>query len=67
MQQRESCLILDVRPGEHISLDGARIKVELVRKSGQIARLRVTAPRDVAIKKEKIEIAGASLASDNAE
>lgn len=45
-------LVLDLRPGETLVLDGARIKVELLHKSGQLARLRVEAPQDVKIEKE---------------
>lgn len=46
-------LVLDMRPGESLNLDGARIRVELMHKSGQIARLRVVAPDDVKIEKEQ--------------
>lgn len=44
-------LTLDVRPGESIQMtrDGALIEVHVVHKSGQLARLKVTAPRDVII------------------
>ncbi len=44
-----TALIVDVRPGEQLSLAG--VTVELLSKSGQLARLRVTAPRDVRIEK----------------
>lgn len=47
-----SQLTIDVRPGEHLLLDGRRIVVELLEKSGKLARLRVTAPRDVKIERE---------------
>jgi len=47
-----SSLIIDVRPGESLSIDsGAAVSIELVQKSGQLARLRITAPRDVRIVK----------------
>lgn len=46
-----SSLIVDVRPGERLALSGI-VTVELVQKSGQLARLRVTAPREVSIHKE---------------
>lgn len=45
-----SSLIVDVRPGEHLDLSG-RATVELLHKSGQLVRLRITAPRDVQISK----------------
>ncbi|MBI5257018.1 MAG: hypothetical protein HY855_11005 [Burkholderiales bacterium] len=40
--------MIDVRPGECLELAGAR--VEVVHKSGRVARLRVTAPREMPIK-----------------
>lgn len=46
-----STMTVDVRPGEHLLLDGERIAIELVDKSGKLARLRVTAPRSVKIEK----------------
>lgn len=50
---RPSQLTVDVRPGEHLLFDHGRIVVELVEKSGRLARLRVTAPRDVKIEREE--------------
>lgn len=47
-----SQLTIDVRPGEHLLLDGQRIVVELLEKSGKVAKLRVTAPRNVKIERE---------------
>lgn len=46
-----SSLIVDVRPGERLALSG-QATVELVHKSGQLVRLRVTAARDVQITKD---------------
>lgn len=46
-----SSLTLDVRPGECITIAGQQISIELVQKSGQLARLKVTAPRHVKIEK----------------
>lgn len=48
--QKSSSLIIDIRPGESLSVSG--ITVELVQKSGRLARLRVTAPRDMKIEKK---------------
>ena len=45
-----SCLHIDMRVGETMSLDGGRIRVELEDKSGRIARLKVLAPKDVEVK-----------------
>lgn len=50
-----SQMTIDVRPGEHLLLDGRRIVVELLEKSGKLARLRVTAPRDVKIEREECD------------
>jgi len=48
----DSRLIIDVRPGEKLTLSGVgRVVVEVLQKSGQLARLCVTAPREVVIKK----------------
>lgn len=50
-----SHLTVEVRPGDHLLLDGRRIMVELLEKSGKLARLRVTAPRDVKIEREECD------------
>lgn len=48
-----SSLIIDVVPGDRISISSSEsVMVELVQKSGQRARLRITAPRDVKIGRE---------------
>jgi hypothetical protein len=57
MKRAVTTLDIDVRPGERIDVSGCA-SVELIRKSGQLARLRVTAPRDVRIEK----IGGAQIA-----
>ena len=46
-----SSLTVDVRPGEGLTLSSG-VAIELIQKSGQLARLRVTAPREVKIEKE---------------
>lgn len=47
-----SHLFIDVRPGDRLAIVGdSRVDVELVHKSGQLARLRITAPRNVRIVK----------------
>lgn len=50
-EQKLSSLIVDVRPGERLDMSG-RATVELLHKSGQLVRLRITAPREVQISKE---------------
>lgn len=42
-------LTLDVRPGERLLIGGELVQLELLRKSGQQARIRVSAPTDVKI------------------
>jgi sRNA-binding carbon storage regulator CsrA len=44
-------LILDIRMGEVLSLDGGRIMIELIEKSGKLAKLRITAPKSISITK----------------
>jgi len=67
MSSEKSSLIIDVRPGDSLSIHGGAVTVELVHKSGQLARLRVTAPREVAIKKVAAKSIGvdASMADLN--
>lgn len=49
----ETSLIVDVVPGDRLSISSSEsVIVELVQKSGQRARLRITAPRDVKITRE---------------
>lgn len=53
MSDGDSQLIIDVRPGEFLIIGGQRIVVELLEKSGKLARLRVTAPPEVKIERGK--------------
>ena len=48
----ESQLTIDVRPGERLVLDDGRIVFDVLEKSGKVTKLRVTAPRDVKIRRE---------------
>lgn len=50
MAGTRSNLIMDIKPGESLDLGGL-VRVELVQKSGRIARLKVTAPKDVEIRR----------------
>lgn len=52
MSDPVSQLTLEMHPGEQVMLDGGRISVELIAKSGKVARLRVTAPREMSIERE---------------
>lgn len=46
-----SSLIVDVRPGEALRLHDL-VRIELVQKSGRVARLRIIAPREIRVQKE---------------
>lgn len=48
-----SFMDIDVKPGDRIMIGGHLVTIELLQKSGQLARLRVGAPPQVPIKKEQ--------------
>lgn len=52
--QDSTSLMLDVRPGEYLLLGGV-VRVELVQKSGRVARLKVTAPPQVEVKLKPLQ------------
>lgn len=43
---------IDVKPGDRILIGGHLVTIEFIKKSGQLARLRVGAPSQVPVKKE---------------
>ena len=49
----ETRTVWDVRPGEQLVLDGSRISVRVLDKSGKHARLLIVAPRDISIRREE--------------
>ena len=51
MSDRKSSLVMDLQPGEALVLAGAMVQV--IHKSGRVARLRVTAPLDLKIEKRR--------------
>lgn len=51
-ERRRTCTVWDVRAGEVLRFAGSDIEVALVKKSGQLARLRVAAPARVKIVRE---------------
>lgn len=53
MSKEQGSLTLDVRPGERVLIGDQLVEVQLVHKSGQHARIKVTAPKDVKIKLDK--------------
>lgn len=59
MNKERSSLTVDVRPGESIRLSpGPDVSIELVHKSGQLARLRFDLPREVIVEKIRGDIDG---------
>lgn len=54
MSSERSNLVIDLRVGESIAVTG-EARIELVHKSGQFARLRVIAPREVRITKQSTD------------
>lgn len=52
MSSKPTSMVVDLRPGERIALQGGLVTVELAHKSGQLARLRITAPPEVVIRKQ---------------
>lgn len=49
---QKSFVVMDIKPGEQVSIGENLVTIELLQKSGQLARLRVGAPTQVPIKKE---------------
>jgi pyruvate kinase len=52
----ETALTLDIKPGDVVSLDKGAVKIEVVHKSGKLARLRFVAPKETEIKLIKAEV-----------
>lgn len=50
--KRSPGMVVDLRPGECLSLSGPAI-LEVIHKSGQASRLRVVAAQNVQIRKEQ--------------
>lgn len=56
-------LHVELRAGEAIKLDGGRIVVQLMDKTGKVAQLRVTAPDDIDIQRPNQTVSnGAAMA-----
>jgi hypothetical protein len=51
----DTTLTLDIKPGEVITIGAEKMKIELVHKSGKLARLRFSAPKETEIKLTKQE------------
>ena len=55
-------LVMDVRVGESVTLDGGRVVVQVMEKSGQRVKLSFTANADVSISRKKPASSGAQAA-----
>lgn len=55
MTENQSCLVIDLKPGEVIDIHGAA-RVELIHKSGHYARLKMVADKSVRIKKRDASV-----------
>jgi hypothetical protein len=53
MTENQSCLVIDLKPGEVIDIAGAA-QVQLIHKSGHYARLKMVADKSVRIKKRDL-------------
>lgn len=49
-----ACLILDIKPGDLVLIGGSLATIELLQKSGQLARLKIRAPCEVSVKKDSL-------------
>lgn len=55
MPLQPSILFIDLQPGQALVVGEGNVIVQLVHKTGRVARMRVTAPRDVKIDKKSDE------------
>ncbi|MCY1167372.1 hypothetical protein D9M73_73330 [compost metagenome] len=55
-------LVMDVRVGDSVTLDGGRIVIQVMEKSGQRAKLSITANAEVSISRKKPASSGAKAA-----
>lgn len=51
-----ACLVLDIKPGDRVLIGGNLVTIELLQKSGQLARLQVRAPAEVSVKKDSLAL-----------
>jgi sRNA-binding carbon storage regulator CsrA len=59
----KSCVVVEIRAGESLDIGNGEISVELIKKSGQQARLRIVAPHDVHIERKPASPVVASMAT----
>lgn len=51
MSGDKSCVVIEIRTGESLDIGNGEISIELIRKSGQQARLRIVAPTKIKIER----------------
>jgi hypothetical protein len=61
MAQERSSLVIEVRPGERLDIDGGRITLRLEEKIGQKARIRFECSKDIIIKRSPSNAAQMAL------
>lgn len=54
MSPEKSCMVVEIRAGESLDIGHGEISIELVKKSGQQARLRIVAPSDIKIERKAV-------------
>lgn len=59
----KSCVVVEIRAGESLDFGNGEISVELIKKSGQQARLRIVAPNDIKIERKPALCNVASMAT----
>lgn len=54
MSPEKSCMVVEIRAGESLDIGHGEISIELVKKSGQQARLRIVAPSGIKIERKAV-------------
>lgn len=63
MSGDKSCVVIEIRTGESLDIGNGEISIELIRKSGQQARLRIVAPTEIKIERKSALPVVASMAT----
>lgn len=63
MADNKSCMVVEIRAGESLEIDHGKISIELIKKSGQQARLRIVAHHDIKIERMDVSPVVASMAT----
>ena len=63
MSDGKSCVVVEIRTGESLEIGQGEISIELIKKSGQQARLRIVAPQAIHIERKPVLPVDASMAT----